>query len=178
MKAQVRLIGYAMALALILAVPAQAQHRGVVRNNLPRANQGQIPPGPQRHARTGAPESERMDDGRVNSMPHVNHNRWFGHDRPDDPRFRLASPNAHGRFANVGASFRYSVLRVDLSHHRFWLPGGFFFDVAAWDWPLCSDWCWDCGDDFVIYADPDHLGWYVIYNVHTGVYVHASYMGQ
>jgi len=49
--------------------------------------------------------------------------------------------------------------------------------VADWDWPICADWCWDCGDDFVVYEDPDHTGWYMLYNVHTGVYVHVSYMG-
>jgi len=54
---------------------------------------------------------------------------------------------------------------------------GFYFEVAPWDWPICADWCWDCGDDFVVYEDPDHTGWYMLYNVHTGVYVHITYMG-
>ena len=66
---------------------------------------------------------------------------------------------------------------MDRNLHRFWFPGGFYFQVADWDWPICADWCWDCGDDFVVYEDPDHTGWYMLYNVHTGVYVHVSYMG-
>lgn len=56
--------------------------------------------------------------------------------------------------------------------------GGFYFEVASWDWGLCSDWWWDCGDDFTIYDDPDHPGWYLLYNIHTGGYVHVTYMGM
>ncbi len=40
-----------------------------------------------------------------------------------------------------------------------------------------ADWCWDCGRDFIVYEDPDHTGWYMLYNVHMGVYVHVSYLG-
>jgi hypothetical protein len=53
------------------------------------------------------------------------------------------------------------------------------FEIASWDWDLASDWCWDCdGDNFVVYDDPDHPGWYLVYNVHTGTYIHAQYEGQ
>jgi hypothetical protein len=112
-------------------------------------------------------------------MPHVNHDHWYGHDRPNDRRFALARPFEHGRFEHFGASYRYHVERFDRDHHRFWFPGGFSFEIAAWDWPLAEDWCWDCdGDNFVVYDDPDHPGWYLIYNVHTGAYIHAQYMGS
>jgi len=50
----------------------------------------------------------------------------------------------------------------------------FSFEVAAWDWPICADWRWDCADDFVVYEDTEHVGWYLLYNVHTGVYVHVN----
>jgi hypothetical protein len=44
---------------------------------------------------------------------------------------------------------------------RFWFAGGFSFEIASWDWDLASGWCWDCpGDNFVVYDDPDHPGWY------------------
>jgi hypothetical protein len=86
-------------------------------------------------------------------------------------------PYDHGHFAHFGPSYRYNVIRVDRDHHRFWLPGGFYFEVAAWDGPLCADWCWDCGDDFTVYEDPDHPAWYMVYNIHTGAYVHVTYMG-
>jgi hypothetical protein len=69
------------------------------------------------------------------------------------------------------------VERFDARFHRFWFPGGFGFEIAAWDWPLAADWCWNCGDDFVVYDDPDHPGWYLLYNMDTGVYVHVQYIG-
>jgi hypothetical protein len=141
----------------------------------PHANQGHIPPAPApRAGRSVEPQRESRDGGRVNSMPHVSHNQWYGHDRPNDSRFRVARPYAGGRFEHIGPSYRYNVSRFDAPHRRFWL-GGFGFEVAAWDWAEASDWCWNCNeDDLVVYDDPDHPGWYLIYNVHTGEYVHAQ----
>lgn len=169
---------FMLALAFVLAFSLSAQRGGAPHGNAPRANQGHIPPPPPRaNPRTG-PEVERDGAGRTNSTPHVNNNHWYGHDRPDDQRYTFAHPFEHGHFQNFGASYRYSIVRIDRNQRRFWFPGGFFFEVAIWDWPICADWCWDCGDDFTIYEDPDHIGWYLLYNVHTGVYVHVQYLGM
>jgi hypothetical protein len=173
---------YAVALVLIAALPVLAQRgqeHGQERGaNTPRANQGHVPPPPQRRDDPRAkPEPEHHATGHVNTTPHVNNDHWYGHDRPDDKRYHFDRPYEHGRFEHFGPSYRYRVERFDLDHHRFWLPGGFFFEVASWDWPVCADWCWDCADDFTIYEDTDHVGWYLLYNVHTGVYVHVNYMG-
>jgi len=164
-----------------LAVPiTQAQRQHAARPNTPRANQGHVPPPPPPVSRThpAPPPVEHDGNGRVNGTPHVNHDHWYGHDSPNDPRYRTVRPPVQrGRFTRFGPSYRYDILRIDRGLHRFWLPGGFFFQIALWDWPLCEDWCWDCDDDFVIYEDPDHPGWYLLYNVHTGQYVHAEYLG-
>ncbi len=144
----------------------------------PRANQGRIPPPPQaRHEQSVRPEGEPREQGRVDTTPHVSNDHWYGHDRPDDQRYHVDHAFPHGRFERFGAGYRYNIVRVDRDHHRFWLPGGFFFEVAAWDWPIAADWCWDCGDDYVIYEDPDHIGWYLLYNAQTGAYVHVIYEG-
>jgi hypothetical protein len=191
-----------LALALIMAVPAfpqrdrrdrdgpqerDVQRRGEQQNpprdnptrvNPPRANRGAIPQPPVRRENARAnPEPENHGSGRINNSPHVSNNRWYGHDRPNDRRYHLNRTFERGRFVNIGPAHRYSVFRFDRSHRRFWLPGGFLFEVAEWDWPLCADWCWDCGDDFVLYDDPDHIGWYLLYNIHTGMYVHVLYLG-
>ena len=180
--------GPAMALALLLSVPAFAQkdeHRQEApkheqRANPPRANGGRIPPAPERRTEANAPrEAHKFEDGRTSDRPHVSNNHWYGHDTPNDRRYHAEHPYERGHFERFGPSYRYRVLRVDLDRHRFWFPGGFYFEVAPWDWVQCADWCWTCGgDDFVVYDDADHIGWYLLYNVHTGIYVHVQFLGH
>jgi hypothetical protein len=147
-------------------------------HNQPRANQGRIPTPPPPRAPRAKPEPERRE-GRVNNTPHVSNDHWYGHDKPNDKRYRLDHPFEHGRFEHFGPSYRYNIIRIDPNLHRFWLPSGYFFEIPAWDWPLAADWCWSCGgDDFAIYEDPDHPGWYLLYNLYTGAFVHVLYMGM
>ncbi len=177
-----------LGLFLAFAIPVMAQHPAEEHGqagrpaearpvNTPRANQGKIPPAPPKRDTHAKPEPERHVNGKVNGSQHVTNDHWFGHDAPNDKRFHLDHPFEHGHFEHFGPSYRYNVERFDIDHHRFWFPGGFGFEVAAWDWSVCSDWCWNCGDDFVVYEDTDHAGWYLLYNVHTGAYVHVQYIG-
>jgi hypothetical protein len=165
--------------AFTLARIGAAQRGGQRSNNRPRANQGHIPTAPP--ARSNPREqrqTEHLPTGHMNDTPHVNHDQWYGHEQANDTRFLLNRPFPNGRFSNFGPTFRYQIDRIDSNLHRFWFSDGYFFDVAAWDWPLFADWCWDCGDDFVVYSDPDHIGWYLLYNLHTGMYIHSQYMGK
>lgn len=176
-------ITLAAVVALALSAPARAQHPEEHRSEPPRdvhANQGNIPRAAPPHRDSHAkPEVEHRESGRVNSTPHVSNDHWYGHDRPNDKRYVVAHPYQHGRFDHFGPSYRYHVERFDRDHHRFFFPGGFSFEIASWDWSLAADWCWDCGgDNFVVYDDSDHQGWYLIYNVQTGAYIHAQYMGS
>jgi hypothetical protein len=172
-------VAVSLTLALAIGFSALAQRPEERRDGV-HGNQGHIPRAapPHREARA-KPEVERREGGRVNSLPHVNNDHWYGHDRPNDKRYVIAHPYEHGHFEHFGPSYRYQVERFDRDHHRFWFSGGFSFEIACWDWGLAAEWCWDCGgDNFVVYDDPDHPGWYLIYNVQTGGYVHAEYMGS
>ena len=183
-------LGFVLAIALIASAPAFAQPqerheegkqeapKRAVEKNPPRANGGHIPPAPERRADPNAGrEAHKFEDGRASDRPHVANDHWYGHEAPNDPRFHIDHPFPHGHFAHFGASYRYRVVRYDIAAHRFWFAGG-GFEIAAWDWAQCADWCWNCGaDDFVVYEDSDHVGWYLVYNIHTGVYVHAQFLG-
>ena len=138
-----------------------------------------LPPPPPRSQPGGGglPLVERRPDGRVDNTPHVVNGTWYGHAVPNDPRFRVATPYPNGRFAYVGPTHRWRFARVVPLQREVFLPNGQRFVVSPADWAFASGWCWTCANNFVVYDDPDHPGWYLLYNVATGQYAHVQYLG-
>ncbi len=180
MKIQLTSLAFAaMALTAQQAVAQRPRERERdQRRTEEHQRQQHPPPAPVRRRHTARPDIDRRD-GRPNERPHVIGRRWYGHAAPNDSRFRLAQPYEHGRFRRVGPSYRYYVVRFDRDRHLFWVPGGYSFEIAPWDYDLAADWCWDCPDsDLVVYRYPDHMGWYLIYDLRNGTYIHARFMGR
>ena len=106
---------------------------------------------------------------------HAENDRWVGHDTGrNDPHYHLDHPWQHGHF--TGAIGPQHIWRLHGGNRERFDIGGFFFQAAPNDYDICNDWLWD-SDDIVIYADPDHDGWYLAYNTRLGTYVHVLYLG-
>jgi hypothetical protein len=167
-----KIVQLAFATLLVLAVPAFAQHPGGGHAAIPKS-------GPK--AVEGKPhpvEANRnySDKAGHPNVPHVDGKTWVGHDTgKDDARYHMDHPWAHGHFpGGIGHGHIWRLGGGGPS--RFWF-NGWYWDVAAADIAFCDGWLWD-SDEIVIYEDPDHVGWYLAYNVRLGTYVHVEYLGM
>jgi len=165
-----------LATLLVLSVPAFAQHH---EGDSHTGGHQAIPArGPSQYK--GAPHAAEPNrnycdrDGHANA-PHVDGKTWVGHGTGrDDAHYHFDHPFEHGRFAGgIGRGHLWHLGGGDPG--RFWF-NGWFWHVAPFDAAFCDGWLWD-SDDIVIYNDPDHIGWYLAYNVRLGTYVHVEYLG-
>lgn len=125
-------------------------------------------------AKPGAPApAARAPEG---GRPHVENNKWVGHESgPNDPRYHVDRPFAHGKFTG-GFGKGHVWHLAGGNRERFWF-NNFYWSVWPADYDYVVDWLWD-SDQIVIYQDPDHVGLYLAFNVRLGTYVHVEYLGM
>ena len=175
------------AAALICSVPAYAQrgggggeHGGGGVHGGGGGHEfggGHIPAHGPEPARVGGGERDGFHDGPDHPRaPHVDGERWIGHDSGrNDPHYHRDHPFEHGRF--TGGFGRDHVFHLQGGDRSRFFFNGFFFGIAPYDYGFVNDWLWD-SDPIVVYDDPDHVGWYLVYNARLGTYVHADYLGR
>lgn len=160
--------------AFVLAAPLIAQHAPVGLR--PPAHGPQPYRGPLRTPDPNHNNNFADQPGHPNA-PHVDNRKvWVGHDTgPNDANYHLDHPWEHGHFpGGIGRAHVWHIVGGGPS--RFWF-NGWYWSVAPYDVYYCNGWLWD-SDEIIIYDDPDHIGWYLAYNVRLGVYVHVMYLGM